>query len=74
MEKYKVLCLLWMIRYIPLFTNAFTQWIHIGAYFIYTSLFRHNSVDTSMTLDAAKWNGAELSSCVINNIRLDHVS
>ena len=28
-----------------------------------------------MTLDAAKWNGAggELSSCVINNIPLDHV-
>ena len=39
-------------------------------------MFRHNGVDTSMTLDAAKWNGAggELSSCVINNIPLDHVS
>ena len=31
------------------------------------SLRRHNGVDTSITLDAAKWNcdGAELSSCVI---------
>ena len=29
---------------------------------------RHNGVDTSITLDAAKWNcdGAELSSCVIS--------
>ena len=36
---------------------------------------RHNRVDTNRTLDAAKWNGAgdELSSCVINNIPLDHV-
>ena len=43
---------------------------------VLTSLIRHNGVDTSMTLDAAKWNGAvgELSSCVINNIPLDHVS
>ena len=42
----------------------------------FTSLLRHNGVDTSMALDAAKWNGAggELSSCVINNIALDHVS
>ena len=41
-----------------------------------TSLLRPNGVGTSMTLDAAKWNGAggELSSCVINNIPLDHVS
>ena len=33
-------------------------------------LLVHSGVDTSMTLDAAKWNGAgsELSSCVINNI------
>ena len=40
------------------------------------SPLRHNGVDASMTLDAAKWNGAggELSSCVINNISLDHVS
>ena len=30
-EKNNVICLLWMIRYISLFTNAFTQWIHIGA-------------------------------------------
>ena len=32
-------------------------------------------LDTSMTLDAAMWNGAvgELSPCVINNIPLDHV-
>ena len=31
--------------------------------------------DTSMTVDAAMWNGSvgELSSCVINNIPLDHV-
>ena len=40
------------------------------------SSYRHNGMDTSMTLDAAKWNGTggELSSCVINNIPLDHVS
>ena len=31
MEKYNVIFLLWMIRYISLFANAFTQWIHIGA-------------------------------------------
>ena len=33
-------------------------------------------VDTNMTLDAAKWNGGvdELSSCVRNNILLDHES
>ena len=32
-------------------------------------LLVHSGVDTSMTLDAAKWNcaGGELSSCVINN-------
>ena len=43
---------------------------------VFTAVFRHNGVDTSMTLDASKWNGAggELSSCVINNIPLDHVS
>ena len=37
---------------------------------------RPNGVDTSMTLDAAKWNGPgdKLPSCVINNIPLDHVS
>ena len=41
-----------------------------------TSPLRHNGVGTSMTLDADEWNGAggELSSCVINNIPLDHVS
>ena len=44
--------------------------------FFFTSLLRHNGVDNSMTLDAAKWNGAggELSSRVMNNIPLDHVS
>ena len=32
-------------------------------------------VDTIMTLYAAKWNcaGGELSSCVLNNMPLDHV-
>ena len=30
-KKYNAISLLWMIRYISLFTNAFTQWIHIGA-------------------------------------------
>ena len=40
-----------------------------------TLLLRHNGVDTVMTLDAAKWNGAggELSSYVIH-ILLDRVS
>ena len=39
-------------------------WCIVG--FLHSSL-RHNGVDTSITLDAAKWNcdGAELSSCVI---------
>ena len=30
-NKYNVVCLLWMIRYISLLTNIFTQWILIGA-------------------------------------------
>ena len=42
---------------------------------VLTSTLRHNGVDTRMTLDAAKGNGAggNLSSCV-TNILLDHVS
>ena len=50
-----------------------SYWCIVG---FLNSTRRHNGVDTSMTLDAAKWNGAggELSSCVINNILLDHVS
>ena len=34
---------------------------------VFEFTLRHNGVDTSITLDAAKWNcdGAELSSCVI---------
>ena len=41
-----------------------------------TEHHRHNGVDTTMTLDADKWNGGvgELSSCVRNNILLDHES
>ena len=31
-KKYHAISLLWMIHYISLFTNRFTQWIHIGAY------------------------------------------
>ena len=30
-KKYNVICLLWMICYISLLTNIFTQWILIGA-------------------------------------------
>ena len=30
-KKYNVISLLWMIRYIALLTNTFTQWILIGA-------------------------------------------
>ena len=30
-KKYNVICLLWMIRYISLLTNKFTQWILIDA-------------------------------------------
>ena len=30
-KKYNVICLLWMICYISLLTNIFTQWIRIGA-------------------------------------------
>ena len=65
-----------MIRYSSLFTNAFTQWIHIVELCLFfTSSRRHNGVDTSMTLHAAKWTalGGERSSCVINTIPLDHV-
>ena len=67
MEKYNVICLLWMIRYISLLTNIFTQWILIYAYWVLIH-HRRNGVDTMMALDAAKWNGTggELSSCVIN--------
>ena len=41
-----------------------SYWCIVG--FLNSSL-RHNGVDTSNTLDAAKWNcnGAELSSCVV---------
>ena len=31
LKKYNVISLLWMIRYISLLTNTFTQWILIGA-------------------------------------------
>ena len=46
--------------------------LHSG---VFEFTLRCNGADTSMTLDAAKWNGAggELSSCVMNNIQLDHV-
>ena len=30
-REYNVICLLWMIRYISLLTNIFTQWILIDA-------------------------------------------
>ena len=30
-KKYNVVCLLWMIRYISLLTNIFTQWILVDA-------------------------------------------
>ena len=41
-----------------------SYWCIVG---FLNSLRRHNGVDTSITLDVAKWNcdGAELSSCVI---------
>ena len=41
-----------------------SYWYIVG---VFNSIFRHNGVDTSITLDAAKWNcdGAELSSYVI---------
>ena len=41
-----------------------SYWCIVG---FLNSFPRHNGVDTSITLDAAKWNcdGAELSSCVI---------
>ena len=65
-----------MIRYIFVNKHIYTvdsYWYIVG--FLNSSL-RRNGVDTIITLDAAKWNcdGAELSSCVINNIPLDHVS
>ena len=47
----------------PTYTVDF-YWCIVG---FLNSPFHHNGVDTSITLDAAKWNynGAELSSCVI---------
>ena len=67
-KKYNVIFLLWMIRYISLLTNTFTQWILIDAYWGSNSSLRCKGVVTMMTLDAAKWNGTggEHSSCVIN--------
>ena len=49
-----------------------SYWCMVG---FLSSFLRHNRVDTDITLDAAKWNGAggELSSCVINHIPCDHV-
>ena len=49
-----------------------SYWCIVG---FLNSLLRHNGVDTCITLDAAKWkyDGAELSSCVINTIPWDHV-
>ena len=43
---------------------------------VFASSLRYNGVDTSMTLDAVKWNcaGDDLSSCVRNIIIFDHVS
>ena len=43
--------------------------------FFLNSSLRHNGVDTSITLDAAKWNcnGAELSIMCYNTILFDHV-
>ena len=67
MEKYNVIFLLWMIRYISLFTNAFT----VDFYWCIVGFFIHPSVAmrwvTSMTFYASMWNGAvdELASCVI---------
>ena len=42
-----------------------SYWCIVG---FLNSTLRRNGVDTSITLDAAKWNGTggELSSCVIN--------
>ena len=76
MEKYSIICLLWMRSYISLFANAFTQWINIGASCLFYSTRCHNGVDTIMTLETAKWNctGGDLSSCVTNSILLEHVS
>ena len=55
----------------PIYTVD-SYWCIVG---FLTSLLRHNGVDTNMTLDTAKWNGAggELSSCAINNILWEHV-
>ena len=54
--------------------------LHSGFILVHSGVFdftpRHNGLGTIMTLDAAKWNGGvgELSSCVRNNIILDHES
>ena len=49
-----------------------SYWCIVG--FLNSPLHR-NGVDTSITLDAARWNcaGGELSSCVVHTIPLDHV-
>ena len=49
-EKNYVSCLFWMIRYISLLTNIFTQWILIDALWGSNSPLRRNGVDTMMTL------------------------
>ena len=73
MEKYNVIYLLWMIcHFLCLLTH-----LHTGFLLVLSGFFEFTlpSWDTSITFDAFIWNGAvgELSSCVINNILLDHV-
>ena len=50
-----------------------SYWCIVG---FLNSIRRRNGVDSIMALDAAKRNcaGGELSSCVVSNIPLDHVS
>ena len=54
--------------------------LHTGFLLVHSVFFNSPTIamswDTSMTLDVSMWNGAvvEVSSCVINNVLLDHVS
>ena len=72
MKKYNVICVLWMIYF-----RCLLKLLHTGFLLVHSGVFEFTppSWNISITLDTFMWNGAvgELSSCVINNIILDHV-
>ena len=74
MEKFNVICVLWMICY---YFRCLLTHLHTGILLVHSGIFEFlpPSWDTRITLDLFIWNGAigELSSCVINNILLDYL-